>query len=244
MTQPTITPIRVLLVDDHHTVLWGLEKLINGEKPRMEVVGKATNSTEAIELAEKVHPNIVLLDIDLGEQNGINAVPGLIARSKAKVLVLTGLRNSSVHDAAIRSGARGVVHKKDKAETILKAIEKVHEGEFWLDRTTTARIFVELSQSRGAPREDPAKAKVSQLTAREREVISALVTDPTANYGKIAEKLHISEHTVRNHITSIYDKLGIQNRIELFLFASKHELRVHPEKAELEPPSGLPPIRR
>jgi two-component system nitrate/nitrite response regulator NarL len=225
MMQRTVTPIRVLLVDDHHTVLWGLERLINGEKPRMEVVGKATSSTEAIELAEKVRPNVILLDIDLGEQNGINAIPGLITRSNAKVLVLTGLRNSSVHDAAVRSGARGVVHKKDKAETILKAIEKVHEGEFWLDRTTTARIFVELSQARSTPREDPEKAKISLLTTRERDVISGLLTDPTANYGRIAEKLHISEHTVRNHITSIYDKLGVQNRIELFLFASKHELR-------------------
>lgn len=225
MMQRSATSIRVLLVDDHHTVLWGLEKLIDGEKPRMEVVGKATSGTEAIALAERVRPNVVLLDIDLGEQNGIKAIAALITRSNAKVLVLTGLSNPSVHDAAVRSGARGVVHKKDKAETILKAIKKVHEGEFWLDRIATARIFAELSQVRAAPSEDPEKAKIALLTTREREVIHALITDPVANYGRLAAKLHISEHTVRNHMTSIHHKLGVQNRIELFLFASKHAVQ-------------------
>ena len=224
MTQPTITPIKIMLVDDHRAVLWGLERLIDSEKPRMEVVSKATNCDDAISLAAEIRPDVIVLDIDLGEQNGIDAIPELIARSGGKVLVLTGLRESSLHDGAVLAGARGIVHKEDPAETILKAIEKIHEGEIWLDRVATGRIFIELSRSGSAPRRDPEKVKMSLLTARERQLISQLVADPSANYRKIADKLRISEHTVRNHLTNIYGKLGVINRLELFVYSQKHGL--------------------
>ena len=225
MMQPTITPIKVMLVDDHRAVLWGLERLIDGEKPKLEVVSKATNCADAISLAAEVRPDVIVLDIDLGEQNGIDAIPELISRSGGKVLVLTGLRDSSLHDNAVLAGARGIVHKEDPAETILKAIEKIHEGEIWLDRVATGRIFIELSRSGSAPRGDPEKVKMSLLTARERQLIGQLVADPSANYRKISDKLHITEHTVRNHLTNIYSKLGVINRLELFVYAQKHGLR-------------------
>lgn len=142
---------------------------------------------------------------------------------------MTGLRDASLHDQAVLAGARGIVHKEDPAETILKAIEKIHEGELWLDRVTTGRIFGELSRTGTTPRRDAEKAKRAQLTVRERErereLISQLVADPSANYRKIAERLHITEHTVRNHLTSIYGKLGVINRLELFVYAHRHGLR-------------------
>ncbi len=225
-TQAGARPIRVLLVDDHRAVLWGLEKLIEGQKPRMEVVGTATNCTEAFNLAGKMQPDVVVLDIDLGEQNGVDAIPELIERSKGKVLVLTGLRNNSrTHDDAVLAGARGIVHKEDPTETILKAIQKIHEGELWLDRITTGRIFVEISRAGSPSREDPEKKKISLLTAREREVVSELAAQPSANYKKIAHKLHITGHTVRNHLTSIYSKLGVINRLELFVYAHRNGLK-------------------
>ena len=219
------TPIRVLLVDDHRTVLWGLERLIDGEKPRMEVVGTATNCPDAIQLADKLRPDVIVLDIDLGGQNGIAAIPELVARSKGNVLVLTGLRDPSVRDNAVIAGARGIIHKEEPAETILKAIDRIQHGELWLDRVTTGRIFIELSRAGGTSRRNPPKTKTSLLTTRERELIGELAADPSANYRKIAEKLQISEHTVRNHITSIYGKLGVQNRLELFVYANKHGLQ-------------------
>lgn len=226
ITQTTaVTPIRVMLVDDHRAVLWGLEKLIDGERPRMEVVGKATNCAEAFKLADIVRPDVIVLDIGLGEENGIDAIPELIQRSKANVLVLTGLRSSTVQDQAVLAGARGIVHKEDPAETILKAIEKIHSGEIWLDRVSTGRIFVALSKNGGPMRADPERTKIDALTAREREVISELVADPSSNYKKIADRLHITEHTVRNHLTNIYSKLGVINRLELFVFAQKHGLK-------------------
>jgi two-component system nitrate/nitrite response regulator NarL len=225
MAQLTIHPIRVMLVDDHRTVLWGLAKLIDGEKPRMEVVGTATTCTEAIDLADRVDPDVIVLDIDLGNQTGIDAIPAFVARAETRVLVLTGVRDASLHDQAMLAGARGIVHKEDSPETILKAIEKIHEGELWLDRVTTGRIFVELSRTGTTSRRDTEKAKRAQLTVRERELISQLVADPSANYRKIAERLHITEHTVRNHLTNIYSKLGLVNRLELFVYAHRNGMR-------------------
>ncbi len=219
-------PIRVLLVDDHRTVLWGLQRLIDAETPRMEVVGTATTRAEAIELAGKLSPDVIILDIGLGgQQDAIGAIPELIARSKGHVLVLTGLRDSTVHDNAVIAGARGIVHKEEPAETIIKAIDRVQRGELWLDRATTGRIFVELARAGVASRRYAAKSKTSLLTTRERELIGMLAADPGANYRNIAEKLNISEHTVRNHVTSIYGKLDVQNRLELFVYASKHGLQ-------------------
>jgi DNA-binding NarL/FixJ family response regulator len=232
MTPRSSSPIRVLLVDDHRTVLWGLEKLIESEKPAMEVVGKATSGAEAIEIVAQVRPDVIVLDIELGERSGIDAIPELLARSKGKVLLLTEQRNSPLHDRAVLAGARGIVYKEDPAETILKAIDKVHKGEIWLDRVTTGRILVELQSGGGngngngnGRHEDPEWVNSSRLTARERELISELVQDPSANYTKIAAKLRITEHTVRNHLTNIYSKLRVQNRLELFVYASKNGLR-------------------
>jgi len=225
-TPRTSSPIRVLLVDDHRTVLWGLEKLIEGESPAMVVVGKATSAAEAIEIVTQVRPDVIVLDIELGERSGIDAIPELLAGSKAKVLLLTEQRNSPLHDRAVLAGARGIVYKEDPAETILKAIDRVYKGEIWLDRITTGRILVELSQNGGAPRRaEPDWATSARLTARERELIGELVQDPGADYGKIAAKLRITEHTVRNHLSSIYSKLRVGNRLELFVYASKNGLR-------------------
>ena len=214
--------IRILLVDDHRSVLWGLEKLIEGEHPRMQVVDKATTSAEALKLLDEVKPDIILLDLDLGGENGSNAIQALISKSKAKVLVLTGSRDIAVHDAAVLAGAMGVVEKGEPAETILKAIRKVHEGEIWLDRSATGRIFLELSRSKAAEAQNPEQRKIASLTPRERQIVAEIGSDAAAGSKVIAERLHISEHTLRNHIASIYEKLEVSSRLELFAYAGKH----------------------
>jgi len=217
-------PIRVFLIDDHRSILWGLERLIESGKPPMKMVGSATNCADALKEVDAVSPDVFLLDLDLGAESGLDAIPQLIARTKAKILVLTGLRDKSVHDNAVLAGARGVVEKEASAETILNAISKVHDGQLWLDRTATGRIFVEFSR-KGARREaDPEQEKIASLTEREREIIAVTAANAGANAKAIADKLHISEHTLRNHLTSIYDKLGVANRLELFAYAHKHTL--------------------
>ena len=218
-------PIRIMLVDDHRSVLWGLEKLIEGENPRMFVIGKATTSAEAMRLLDSAKPDIILLDIDLGGESGINAIQALIAKSNARVLVLTGSRDSSVHDSAVLAGAMGVVEKGESAETILKAIRKVHEGQIWLDRTSTGRIFLELSRSKSAEAQNPEHRKIASLTPRERQIVAEIGNDAAAGSKVIAERLHISEHTLRNHIASIYEKLDVSSRLELFAYAGKHGIK-------------------
>lgn len=219
-----LKPIRVLLVDDHRSILWGLERLIESEKSRMEIVGKATSCAEAVDLAAKVRPDVILLDLDLGGESALGILPDLLAMSKARVLVLTGVRDQSVHDNAVLAGARGVVEKEDPAETILKAIEKVHQGEMWLNRITTGRIFVELSRRNAGDTADPEQQKIDTLTARERKIIVVLADHPGASAKAVAGMLNISEHTLRNHLTSIYDKLGVASRLELFAYANKRGL--------------------
>ena len=228
MTSKSAAPIRVFIIDDHRSILWGLERLIESGKPAMQVVGTATNCADAFKVIEEAAPDLILLDIGLGEQNGVDEIPNLLARTRAKILVLTGIRDESLHDKAVLAGASGVVEKEAPAETILAAIEKVHEGQLWLDRVATGRIFLEMSRDSAAQAVDPEKAKISSLTDREREIVAVAANHAGANAKAIAEMLFISEHTLRNHLTSIYDKLQVANRLELFAYAHKHGLTKPP----------------
>lgn len=214
--------IRIMLIDDHRSVLWGLEKLIEGEKPKMAVIGIATNSADALKLLATITPDVIMIDLDLNGESGVNIIPNLIKISQAKVLVLTGTRDITVRDNAMLAGARGIVEKGDTAETILKAIEMVHQGEIWLDRSTTSRIFNELSRRKNGESDDPEQQKIASLTRKERLTAAEIGNDATANTKTIASRLCISENTLRNHLTSIYAKLEISSRLELFVYVNKH----------------------
>ena len=213
-------PIRVLLVDDHRSVLWGLERLIAGEKSQMTLVGEATNFAAAFDLVEQHAPDVIVLDLDLGAESGLDLIPKFLAWSNAKILVLTGMRDRSIHDQAILAGAKGVVEKEERAEVILDAIKAVNAGELWLGRSAVGRVL-ELSIDKAAGRADLDVQRIAKLTAREREVVAAIVMSAGASAKKIADGLNISEHTLRNHFTSIYEKLDVANRLELFAFAQK-----------------------
>lgn len=226
MREQNNTPIRVFLIDDHRSILWGLERLIESGTPPMKVVGSATSHTEALQTLNGTSPDVILLDIDLGKESGIDAIPRLIeAASTSKILVLTGLRDRTVHDKAVLAGARGVVEKEAPAQTILTAIAKVHEGQLWVDRAAASRIFVEFSRrGNAAQAPDPEQEKIASLTDRERQIVMGVAANAGSTARTIAEMLHISEHTLRNHLTSIYDKLDVANRLELFAYAHKHGL--------------------
>lgn len=221
-------PIRVLLVDDHRTMLWGLEKLIDGEMPRMQVVGKATSCAAAIELAAETLPDVAVVDLDLGGENGAEMIPRLVNGRGTRVLILTGMRDSKLHETSILRGACGLVLKQEPAETLLKAIEKVHQGQLWLDRATTGRIFIELSKPKREAARDHNTPKLEALTARERDVVRQVVLAPGADNRRLAEELQMAEHTVRNHLSRIYDKLGVPNRLELYVYAQRHGLSSAP----------------
>ena len=216
-----VKPIKIMLVDDHRSVLWGLEKLIESEKPRMEVIGTATCSAEALNLLASASPDVIMIDLDLNGENGVDIIPDLIRMCSAKILVLTGTRDVAMRDRAMLAGARGVVEKGDTAETILRAIEMVYNGEIWLDRSSTSRIFNEISRKKDDSN-DPDQKKIASLTRKERMTAAEIARDATANTKTIAARLCISENTLRNHLTSIYSKLEISSRLELFVYANKH----------------------
>ena len=217
-------PIRVLLVDDHKTMLWGLERLIESENPRMQVIGKATNKAEIFAILKLSKPDVVLLDLDLNGENSLDFLEELLQESQARVLVFTGLQDPVVHQRAIINGASGVVLKNENADVILRAIKYVHAGELWFDRAATSRLL----RSLNAPVPTFNKAnqlnKIATLTPKERQVITAMALIPGARNKVVADRLCISEHTLRNHLTGIYAKLDLENRLELCMFAIEHKL--------------------
>jgi DNA-binding NarL/FixJ family response regulator len=223
--------IRVMLIDDHQTMLWGLGKLIEGEAPRMIVAGAARTCDDALRQAAQLAPDVILLDIDLGGQSSVDIIPALLMNRMARVLILTGTKDKDMLDLAIRRGARGILHKDASPSDVLKAIEKVHKGELWLDHMALGRVLGHFLNPAAAPRPDPDAIRRESLTAKERKVIQAVVEGNGALNKAIAQRLFISEYTLRNHLTSIYQKLNVANRLELYVYAMKHGLG----QAEAEP---------
>ncbi|HSF46954.1 MAG TPA: response regulator transcription factor, partial [Burkholderiales bacterium] len=211
-------PIGVLLVDHHRCLLWGLAKLIESARPRLELAGLATCHSEALAAMETRRPHVVLLDVDLGSESGFDLLPQLA--SQAAVLVLTGLRDPGAQERAVLAGARGFIHKSEPAEMILKAIEHVHDGEVWLNRSAMGRVLQTLSRRRNNASE---QRPYSSLTPAERKVVAAVVRQKGAPNKLIAAALNISEHTLRNRLSAIYAKLGISRRIDLILHAMEHQ---------------------
>jgi DNA-binding NarL/FixJ family response regulator len=231
-------PIRILLVNSHQIVLWGLEKLINAESPRMEIVGKAANSLEAIQLAREKKPDIILLDLYLGKEKGTNLIPDLLREGHIHVIIFTEIRDQPAVDKAVFDGARGVIYKEEPTQTILKAIEKVHSGELWVDRSTIGRIFINFVRSGPKPIDSITK-KITALTRKERAIVNAFANEAGASNKKIAQKLCISEQTLRNHLTSIFSKLEITNRFDLFMFAKLHQHLVTVSNQQPAPSNGF-----
>lgn len=215
-------PIRVQLVA-LPLIAWGLERLVESDEPRLALAGSASSVAQCLLSLERVAPpDVVVLDLD-GEE-GTASLAELHSRTKAKILVLSGSRDEALHDSAVLAGARGVVGKREEAPTLLKAIERVHAGEIWIDRNATSRIFLELARKKAASANQPEQQKIASLTRRERQTIAALASDASAPGKLVAERLHISEHTLRNHLTSIYSKLAVTNRLALYAYAQKHGL--------------------
>jgi DNA-binding NarL/FixJ family response regulator len=222
------TTIGVLLVEDHQTMLWGLQTLIDAERPRMAVVGTARTCPDALASAARLAPDVILLDLDLGGVCMIEFLPELLANGLSRALVLTGARDTDALDLAVRRGARGILHKEVPAGQVLKAIEKIHRGELWFDAETMGRVFGQLMGARGAPKPDPVQEKHASLTARERAIVNAAIAHSGCANHEVAERLFISEHTLRNHLSSIYRKLNVANRLEMYVYAVRHGL-VQPE---------------
>ncbi|WP_327439005.1 response regulator transcription factor [Pseudomonas donghuensis] len=225
-------PIRVMLVDCRPLVLMGLHDLINARKPRMEVSGEATTYTNALDLADQLHPNVILFSFFLDVLNPLEVVAGLASSAEMKVLVLKGLYEAVPVVQAIEAGARGIVLAEDPTESIIQAIIKVHHYNSGLDRAWVGGLSGYAATVHTPLKYNLERAKQARLTLRERELIRAIVGDPSAKYVSIAGRLGISEHTVHNHLSNIYQKLNLINRIDLLMYALKHGLNNNEEPPE------------
>ena len=224
-----VRPISVLLVDDHPTMLWGLTMLVESSKTKMEVVGVATNCEEALDLARKTTPDVIVLDLHFPLSSGLDILPALISNSISKVLLLTGEQDQKQLDLAIFRGARGILCKDAPAAIVLKAIERLHEGELWLDYQSLARVWSNLANpanpANPANREvDLASKKLATLTAKEKAIVKIIVNGSGEVNKVIAGRLCMAEHTLRNHLSSIFKKIGVKNRLELYIFAVAHKI--------------------
>lgn len=222
MTAMIKNSIHILLIDDHKSFMDGLSMVINSQSPSMEVVGMASNRAEAMTAVGELKPDLILLDMALGDSLSLDFLPELLEKTSAKVLMLTGLQNPDLHDDAIVKGARGVLLKGESAKVILKAIEKVHAGEIWASSTMLSRVIDQINI--GKKQVDPEDGKIADLTAREREIIDALLTFDGSTNKEIARQLFISTSTLKNHLTTIYSKLAVKNRVQLMKYALNHKI--------------------
>jgi len=215
----TESAIRVFLVDDHRVTLWGLERLIEGAD-RMRLVGSATSIAELLASPESRNADVIVLDLDLGGVDSGASLADLQQSLAGRVLILTGARDPDSHRRAVIAGARGVVRKEEPVDVLLRAIEKVHAGDVWVNRALIGDIMDLLK--RRHPVHDEHSAKISSLTPKELSVIATVVRLKGAKSMVLAESLGISEHTLRNHLTVIYHKLELHGRLELYVYAKEH----------------------
>jgi DNA-binding NarL/FixJ family response regulator len=206
-------------------MLWGLQRLIESNQAAMQVVGSASSCGEALALLKNATADMILLDLSTRGEDLLAEIPRL-AESEARILLLTRSEDQALQDQAILAGANGILGKDTSPEMALMAIAKVHEGQVWLDRVATGRIFVEFSRraANQPAANDPETHKISSLTERERKVVLCILENAGDDGKSIAQKLRISESTLRNHLTSIYEKIGVANRHGLVAYGQKHRL--------------------
>lgn len=211
--------LRILIVDDQLMVRAGLRKLL--EDAGIEVVAMAGNRAEAIALAAREQPDVILIELEVDGEDSLRFVPDIReAASNARVLILTGLKKQEGHQRAVQVGAVGVVFKNQEPEVLIKAVRKVHAGEVWLDRTTMGSLFSEMTRRKLDG--DLDETRKESLTDRELQVIS-LIAEGLKNK-QIAQRLFISETTVTHHLSSIFSKLDVSDRLELVIYAFGHDL--------------------
>ncbi len=215
-----VSRIKVVIVDDHTLFRDGIRRILSLE-PDIEIVGEATDGDEVVHLLNRARSDLLLLDIKMQKINGLQVLPQIVEQyPQLKVIILTAQIGQAESVKAIRDGARGIILKHAASEFLIKGIRKVFRGELWADNATMTQVVESLSRKYRVDQQSERGKK--DLSEREREVV-CLVAAGHRNK-EIASKLFISEQTVKTHLSNIFQKLEVGDRLELALFAMRNGL--------------------
>lgn len=218
--------IRLLLVDDHEVVRLGLKSLLN-QRPNFEVVAEAGSAEEAIKKALAHKPDVVLMDIRLPGQSGIEACEQITRQlPDTRVIMLTSYAEDEMLFASIRAGATGYVLKQIGSDDLIKAIDAAAQGEATLDQALTQRVFDEVRKAIKAQE----SSAFSELTYQELRVLAQVAEGKTNR--EIAELLFLGEGTVRNYVSNVLSKLNASNRAEAAAYAVEHRIKDYLDKQQ------------
>lgn len=215
--------IRIVIADDHPTLRDGLRKLIELETDLL-LVGEAANGEQALALVRELEPDILLLDVSMPRVSGLELLRRLADdKSSVRTILFTAGIERSEMIQALELGARGVILKDSPTQLLFRGIRCVMEGQHWVGRDTVSDLVDSLVQLRAHA---PVAKSAFGLTPRERETLALIVS----GYGnkETAQQLSVREDTVKHHLTSIFNKTGASNRLELALFALNHRLVANP----------------
>jgi len=209
--------ITVVLVDDQHLIRQGLKTLLELE-PDLNIVGEAANGREAVEFVEKLQPDVVLMDIRMPVMDGVAATREIKSKSaQTKILVLTTFDDDEYIKAALQNGAMGYLLKDTPSEELAVAIRAVYRGYTQLGPGIVKKLLTQFPPVTATQPNSP-PANLDELTKREKEVLRLIATG--ANNREIAQKLYISEGTVKNHVTNILNRLELRDRTQAAIFAN------------------------
>jgi DNA-binding NarL/FixJ family response regulator len=206
------------MADDHVIFRQGVRKLLE-EEDDISIVGEAANGNECVHMMAKVRPDILLLDLNMPDKDGLTVLEELNFDSlPTQVVVLTATEDDREAVRAMRLGARGIVLKQSASDLLVKSIRRVYGGEIWLDNRITAEVIKAFAKSS----DGEARRDKPLLSDRESQIMR-LVAQGQRNK-EIGANLFITEQTVKNHMHNIFDKLGVSDRLELALYAIHHHL--------------------
>ncbi len=212
--------IKVLIADDHSLMRQGLKQILELEND-IEVIAQASNGTEAVKLARELQPDVILMDINMPEVSGLQAIKELKERkSPSRIIVLTIHEDREYLFKTLQMGAEGYVLKDAEPSVLIEAIRTVYKGQNYIQSNMTTELVKEFNR---VTLRDKDKGEKKKLTAREIEVLE-LIAEGMINK-EIAKQLYISEKTVKNHVSNIFKKLNVSDRTQAAIYAFKHNIK-------------------
>jgi DNA-binding NarL/FixJ family response regulator len=227
---------RIVIADDHTIFRDGLRSLLETE-PDFVIAGESSDAAETVNAVAQLKPDILLLDLQMPRLDGLEVLKQLSAAASPvhTILLVAEIEKSQIVDALMH-GASGVVMKDTSPRLLFKAIRTVNDGQYWIGRDSVKDIIKTLRDLAASVRNEQRKYMFG-MTAREMEIVAAIAAGETNK--DIAKRLSVSEETVKHHLTNIFNKLGVSQRLELALFALKHNLVGNPEQNGGKTPGSL-----